>query len=184
MSNQEKQEILFGAGDIYIVPSQIDVDSATEEEIEASLIKIGESSGESTLNFTQNFVDVRGGALNQEIASFMTSEEATFNAGIVTFDLQKISAISSAYYSETDEKRVLGLGGQQTVPINHLRFVHTKRTDGMKLYLDMFRAQNRSGLQMTFNPESESVFNFEFKLLADPKRNNGNIVRITEEVSP
>ncbi|MDX5474507.1 MAG: hypothetical protein LPK00_03120 [Bacillaceae bacterium] len=181
----EKQEILFGSGDIYVLSDQVsDIDSLTDEELEAALVKIGESSGESTLNFTQNFADVRGGALNQEIASFMTSEEASFNAGIVTFNLEKIAEISAAYYSESDGKRVMGLGGKQTVPIRHLRFVHTKRSDGMKLYLDMFRAQNRSGLQMTFNPEAESVFNFEFKLLADPSRTDGNIVRITEEVAP
>lgn len=179
----ETQPILFGAGDIYIVPDGIDVDVATEAEIEAAMIKLGESSGESTLSFTESFADVRGGALNQKIASFKTNEEATFNGGIVTLNLEKFAEITSGYYSESEGKKVMGLGGKQTVPIKHLRFVHTKKSDGLRLILDMFKAQNRSGLQMTFNPEQESVFTFEFNLLADLSRTNGNIVRITEEVA-
>ncbi|WP_404443431.1 hypothetical protein LG307_14750 [Sutcliffiella horikoshii] len=177
------QEILFGAGTLYIIPDDIDIDNSLDELVKDALIKIGESSGEATLNVTQNFADVRGGALNQELGSFMTSEEVLFNAGICTFDMEKIAEVSAAYFNEdvTNSKRTLGIGGMRTVPIKQLRYVHTKRSDGKELYIDMFRAQNRSGLQMTFNPEAESVFNFEFKLLADPDKENGNIVRITEE---
>ncbi|MGD6831435.1 hypothetical protein ACQCT5_04700 [Sutcliffiella halmapala] len=177
------EPILFGSGTLYIVPDTIDIDTATEEEIEAALLQIGESSGEASLNVTQNFADVRGGELNQIISSFMTSEEVVFNAGICTLNLERLSEISAAYYEDDtlSSKRTMGIGGLRTVPIKQLRFVHTKRVDGKPLYLDMFRAQNRSGLQMVFNPEAETVFNFEFKLLADSSRPNGNIVRITEE---
>lgn len=182
MSNTNKKGILFGAGTLYVLPPERDIDLDPDEEIENALIKIGESSGEATLNFTENFHSVFGGELNQEIANFKMNEECTFNAGVCTFDMEKINEITSSYYSEDGDKRTLGLGGKMTAPLRHLRYVHTKREDGKKIYLDMFQAQNQSGLEMTFNPESESVFNWEFKLLADQSRQNGNIVRITEEI--
>ncbi|ARK30769.1 hypothetical protein [Halalkalibacter krulwichiae] len=180
--NTNNNSILFGAGELFILPESVDIDESTDEEIEADMLKIGESSGESTLNYTQNWYDVNGGKLNQTIASFVTSEEVLFNAGVCTLDLKVLNEISSTYYSEDATKRTLGIGGKLTVPAKQLLFVHTKRQDGKKLKLKMYKAQNRSGLQFTFNPESESVFTFEFRLLADPNRKDGNIVKIVEEI--
>ncbi|WP_158735152.1 hypothetical protein [Alteribacillus sp. YIM 98480] len=184
----EEQSILFGAGEIFIVPDDIDVDSATDEEIEDALVKIGESSGEATLNYSGEFADVRGGKHNQILASFMTSESTNFNCGVVTFDLSKISEFLPGFYNEEEDadgnvtERTLGLGGKTSVPVKQLRFVHEKRQDGKDIYVDMWKAQNRSGLEMTFSPEAESVFNMEFTLLADDSKSDGNIVRITEEL--
>ncbi|WP_100408439.1 hypothetical protein [Bacillus solitudinis] len=176
--------ILFGAGELFVLPETVDLDTSTDSEIEAAMLKIGESSGESTLNYSTDFYDVKGGVLNQTIASFVTSEEVMFNAGVCTLDMGILNEISATYYSEDEltGKRTLGIGGKLTVPVKQLLFIHTKRQDGKKLKLKMYKAQNRSGIQLTFNPESESVFNFEFKLLADQSRQDGNIVKIEEEI--
>lgn len=184
MGQNAENEILFGSGDLYIVPEGVDFDTDTEEEIEDALIKIGESSGETSLNFTQEFVDVKGGAKNQTLATFATNEEIMFNAGVVTFDLSKFKEILPAYFEENETERRMGLGGIMTIPIQRLRFVHHKKADGKRIILDMFRAMNQSGLQMTFNPEQESVFQTEFKLLPDRTKdqNKGNVLQIIEEL--
>jgi hypothetical protein len=65
--------------------------------------------------------------------------------------------------------------------VKQLRFIHEKE-DGKKIYLDMHKAQNRSGLQWTFNAEENTSFDFEFTLLADQTKTNGNIVTIKEEI--
>ncbi|KHF40703.1 hypothetical protein [Halalkalibacter okhensis] len=181
-NNNNENSILFGAGELFVLPDSVDLDESTEEEIEEAMLKIGESSGESTLNYTQEFYDVRGGVGNDILASFVTSEEVMFNAGVCTLDMKVLNEISSTYYNEDESKRTLGIGGKRTVPVKQMLFVHTKRQDGKKLKLKMYRAQNRSGLQLTFNPTAESVFNFEFKLLSDPSKTNGNIVKIVEEI--
>jgi hypothetical protein len=176
-------EILFGAGDIYIVPETLDLETATEAEITAALVKVGESNGEATLAIEYEFVDVRGGVGNQLLKSFMTSESVSFNAGIVTYDMKNISEFIAATYNEDTAggKRTLGIGGVKNVPIKRLRFVHTKE-DGKTITLDMHKAQNRNGLEWTFNNEEASVFEFEFTLFADKSKTNGNIVTITEEI--
>jgi hypothetical protein len=177
----EKQEILFGTGELYIIPEGVDLATSTESD----WLKVGESNGEAALNIEYEFVDVRGGVKNQILKSVMTSETVSFNAGVVTYDLNVVSKFMAGYYSEDTAlgKRTFGIGGNKTVPIQQLRFVHTK-DDGYKITMDMFKAQNRAGLEWTFNSEENTAFAFEFTLAADPTKTNGNIVQITEEFAP
>lgn len=180
MSNNNKDyNILFGAGELYIVPDDLSLEDATEEEIEQKLILVGESSGEASLILEQEWEDVRGGRGHNVLASFRTAETITFNAGIVTFELDKLSKFLPGEYTEDENSRKLKLGGNYSVPINRLRFVHYK-PDNKRLILDMHRAQNRSGLEMNFNAEEASVFNLEFVL--HKAKNKDNIVTITEEI--
>lgn len=165
------EEILFGTGELFIV---------TDGEVET---KVGESSGEAALVVSNEFRDVRGGAKNQVLKSIMTSESVTFNSGILTYDLKSIKDFVAGYYTEDTlgGTRTLGIGGKVDVPVNQMRFIHTKE-DGKKITINMFKAQNRAGLNWTFNPEEETVFGYEFTLLADTTKTNGNIVQITEEI--
>lgn len=175
-----KNEILFGTGDLFIVTEEDDGSGSTTE-VET---KVGESNGEASLNFEYEFTDVNGGASNQTLASFKTSETVLFNAGLVTYDLKTISEFMAGEFTEdtTAGTRTFGVGGSYTVPIKRLRFVHTKKQDGKTITLEMFKAQNQTGLEWTFNNEEATAFEFEFKLLADPSKSNGNIVQIIEEI--
>jgi hypothetical protein len=180
------QTVLLGSGDLYILDSAAVPDpvNATEEEIDNNLIKIGEISSGATLTYSTEFKTVKGGALNQEIARFLTSEQISFKTGIVTWDMKNISKLIAAHYSEdqTAETRRLGIGGLGNVPINYLRFQHLKKTDGKYIKINMFKAQNQNGIEIPFNSENETVIDVEFKLLADTARTNGNIVEIIEEL--
>ncbi|WP_337019947.1 hypothetical protein [Oceanobacillus massiliensis] len=170
---EEPKEVLFGTGELFIVTTdEMDVETET---------KVGESNGEAALNIATEFVDVRGGVGNDILKSVRTSETITFNAGFVTFDLEVISKFLAGNYSEDTEAGLLTfeLGGAYKVPVNHLRFIHTK-DDGKKITMDMWKAQNRAGLEWIFNSEEASAFAFEFTLAKDTSKNN--IVVITEEI--
>lgn len=180
MSNEKGHNILFGTGDLFIVPEEIDLEEATEEEIEESLILVGESAGEASLILEQEFHDVRGGKDNQILASFRTEENITFNAGIVELHLENMSQFLPGEFSEQGDKKVLKLGGGYQIPVNRLRFVHYKKIDGKRLILDMHKAQNKAGLEMNFNNEEHSIFELEFTL--QKSQNKDNIVTITEEI--
>src|SRR5699024_8037304 len=110
------------------------------------------------------------------LASIRVSEEIKFNAGIVTLELDKMSQFLAGDYSETEKEKVLKLGGDYTIPISRLRFVHYKQ-DGKRLILDMHKAINEAGLEMSFNAEEASVFELEFTLLQ--ANGKDNIVTIT-----
>jgi hypothetical protein len=167
-------EILFGSGELFIVTDNAGVEVET---------KVGESSGEASLNVSYDFRDIRGGSKNQILKSMATSETVAFNCGILTYDLNSIKDFVAGYYAEdtTAGTRTLGIGGNLNVPVKQLRFVHTKE-DGKTITLDMYKAQNRAGLNWVFNPEEETVFGYEFTLLADTAKTNGNIVQITEQI--
>lgn len=169
----EKQEILFGTGDLYIV----DVDE-NGSEVET---KVGESNGEAALNIEYDTHDVRGGAKHQLLKVFQTNETINFNAGIVTYSLKTISEFIASRYIEDTEAgtRTLEIGGGFDVKVQKLRFVHTKE-DGKKITMNMHKAMNSTGLEWSFNGEENSAFEFEFRLMKDAEKNN--IVEIIEEI--
>lgn len=173
MSENKDYNIIFGSGELFVVPEGADADNEDE------LLLIGESNGEAGLVIEPEFHSVRGGRGHHVLASFKTEEEITFNAGIVTLDLERMSDILASHYEEEDGKRILKLGGDYTIPINRLRFVHYKKQDGNRLIIDMYRAMNQAGLELNFNAEEESVFELEFTLLK--AKNKDNIVTIIEE---
>lgn len=180
MSNKDDYNILFGAGELFIVPDEIDLEEATEEEIEGALVLVGESSGEAALIIENEFENVRGGKGHQILGTFRTEENISFNAGIITFQMENISKFLAGKYSETETEKIWKLGGDYTVPVNRLRFVHTKQVDGKRIILDMHKAMNQAGLEMNFNATEASAFNLEFVL--HKAKNRDNIVTIIEEI--
>lgn len=176
----EANKILLGSGDLYI--GQVDP-NASETEIETALVKIGEISGGATLTYEPEFEEVRGGAQNAVLAVFKTAESVTFTTGLITFDLENIAKLNAAYYSEdtTEGKRRVGIGGLRDVPVNYLRFVHTK-PDGKRVMVNIFKAQNQKGFELSFDPEDATVMDLEFIALAVPNKTDGNLVEIVEEI--
>lgn len=180
MTKKDDYNIIFGSGELYIVPEGIDLEDDDEETIEEALQLIGESNGEASLNIEPEFHDVKGGRGHHVLASFQTNEEITFNAGIVTLDLERLGDIMASHFEENEKERILKLGGNYTIPVNRLRFVHYKKQDGKRLIIDMHRAMNKAGLELSFNAEEESVFELEFALMK--AKNKDNIVTIVEEI--
>ncbi|MFS0776085.1 IPT/TIG domain-containing protein [Neobacillus sp. 3P2-tot-E-2] len=168
---------LLGSGDLYI---GVVSPTATEEEINAALENVGAISGGAALTYSPSFYEVKSGNRGT-IASFKTEETVTFKSGILTWDLKNIEKLSAAYYSEGTGTRRVGVGGMKNIPVNYLRFVHTK-PDGLKLTVNVFKAQAQSGFELTFDKEKETVIDAEFKALAVTGKYDGNLVEIIEEV--
>ncbi|MEH6957218.1 hypothetical protein [Neobacillus drentensis] len=170
---------LLGSGDLFIGNVSY---TATEEDISAALTNVGAISGGAALSYKPSFTDVKS-ANRGTIASFKSDEEMTFKSGILTWDLKNIEKLSAAYYSEdiATGTRKVGIGGMKNIPVNYLRFVHTK-PDGKTLTVNMFKAQAQSGFELTFDSEKETVLDAEFKLLAVTGKNDGNLVDIIEEI--
>ncbi|WP_226087484.1 IPT/TIG domain-containing protein [Mesobacillus sp. S13] len=170
---------LLGSGDLYL-GVVTNPSTATEEEIQAALKNVGAISGGAALAYKPTFYEIES-ANRGTIASFKTKEEVTFKSGILTWDLKNLESLSSAYYSETSGSRRVGIGGLKNVPVNYVRFVHIK-PDGLKLTVNLFKAQAQSGFELTFDKEKETVIDAEFKALAVVNKNDGNLVEIIEEI--
>jgi hypothetical protein len=172
---------LLGSGDLFL--GVVDP-SATETEIDAALENVGAISGGAALTYTPTFYEVES-ANRGTIASMKTKEEVVFKSGLLTWDLKNIEKLSAAYFSEdtTVGTRRVGIGGMKNVPVNYLRFVHTK-PDGKKLTVNVFKAQAQSGFELTFDKEQETVIDAEFKALAVIGKDDGNLVEIIEEIEP
>jgi hypothetical protein len=179
MAVVEESNVILGSGDLYL--GVVD-SSATEDQITAALVNVGAISGGSVLTYKPKFHDVVS-ANRGTFASFKTDEEVTFKSGILTWNLSNIEKLSAAYYSEDNTKgiRRVGIGGMKNVPINYLRFVHTK-PDGNTITMNMFKAQSQGGFNITFDSEKETVIDVEFKALAVTNKTDGNLVEIIEEV--
>lgn len=176
----KEDNYLLGSGDLFIgtVPN---VATATEEEITASLVNVGAISGGATLTYTPTFYEIES-ANRGTIASFKTKEEVVFKSGILTWNLKNLEKLSAAYYSEdlATGVRRLGIGGAKNVPINYVRFVHTK-PDGNTLTMNLFKAQAQSGFELTFDKEQETVIDAEFKAMAVIGKDDGNLVEIIDQ---
>ncbi|WML44089.1 hypothetical protein [Neobacillus sp. PS3-40] len=170
---------LLGSGDLYI---GVVSPTATEEEITAAIKNVGAISGGAVLSYKPSFYEIKA-ANRGTIASMKTDEEVTFKSGVLTWNLENIEKLSAAYYSEdtTNGTRRVGVGGMKNVPVNYLRFVHTK-PDGLTLTVNVFKAQAQSGFELTFDKEKETVIDAEFKALAVTNKNDGNLVEIIEQV--
>jgi hypothetical protein len=179
-----EQTTLLGSGTL-LIGEGINPATATEEEIDLALEEVGVISSGASLTIAGEYVEVRGGQYNQVIDTFRTNESCTFSTGICTWDLEKMSKFTSSSYSEdtTVGERRLGIGGLPMVKPSYLRFEHVKK-DGKKIKINMFKAQNQGELVLNFNNEDPSVQEYEFKLLAEKAKTNGNLVEIIEEIEP
>lgn len=173
----KEDNILLGSGDLYL--GQVDL-NATEKEIENALVNVGAISGGATLSYKAKFTDVKS-ANRGTLISFLTDEEVTFKSGVLTWNLENLSKLYPAKFTSDTTKKRIGIGGIKNVPINYLRFVHTK-PNGKKLILNIFKAQAQDGFDITFDSEKETVLDVEFKALAVTNKTDGNLVEIIEEL--
>jgi hypothetical protein len=181
MATVKEDNIILGSGDLYL--GQVTQANPTEQQITDSLVKVGLITGGASLNYTPTFHDVMAANRKGVIASFLTQEQVTFTSGVLTWDLKNLSRLSAASFTddELNGKRRVGIGGLSNVPVNYLRFVHTK-PDGKKLTVNIFKAQAQNGFEFAFNSEQETVLDIEFKALTALDKTDGNLVEIIEEV--
>ncbi|MEC1725851.1 hypothetical protein P9E34_14125 [Schinkia azotoformans] len=176
-----EQEILLGSGKLSL-GVVANVATATETEIAAALTEVGAISGGATLTYTPTFKEIKS-ANYGTLASFLTDEQVTFTSGILNWNLKNLENFSAGAYSEdeTAGTRRIGIGGLRNVPINYLRFEHTKPS-GKKLTVNIFKAQSQNGFELAFDSENETIIDAQFKALAVPGKTDGTLVEIVEEI--
>lgn len=158
MSDKDKNEILLGAGEVYMY--EFTGDKIPENgEIETEGHNVGHTSGGASVDYKPERYDVVN-SYGKTIKSFITKEEITFKTGLLTWDLSKIALLSTAKLIEDKEKKVrkLVFGGGGSLKNVLIRFVHEKE-NSKKIRFTMI-GQGGNGFNMEFG-EKEVVVDAE-----------------------
>ena len=176
LTRQETEPIVLGSGELYM--GKVDnPEEATEEIIETALQNVGAIESGATLSYKPNIENVKA-ANRGNIMSFVTDEEVTFDCGILTWRLDNLANLAPATVTEDKVKgtKTIKIGGKGMIPVNYLRFIHTKKDGTGDIIVNMYKAQAVNGFQFAFS-EKPTVVNYEFTALSDK---NGNLVEIIE----
>lgn len=149
----DKNEILLGAGEVYMYEfngSSI----PNHAEIETPNHNVGHCSGGFTIEYKPEKYDVKN-QYGKTVKSFITKEEISTKTGILTWDLTKLSLLSTAKITETADKRILTFGGGGSLKTVLLRFVHEKE-DGKKIRFTMI-GQGGNGFSLDFSDKELTV---------------------------
>lgn len=162
------ENIMLGSGKLYITEYNASTGIPEDSAFEVDANRIGLIQGGATLEYTPEEYEIRDD-LYEVNKRFVISEEVTFRSGVLTWDLSTLKNIVAAgTYTDdsTSHKRTLKLGGNGAREMKKyaVRFVHTEGNG------DIFRvtmvATASAGLEIAFNPDSETVIDAEFKALA------------------
>lgn len=156
MGAKNKDEILLGAGEVYMYEfegTELPQDSAIESDDH----NVGHCSGGFSINYKPTKYDV----LNQYekiVKSFITKEEITAKTGVLTWNMENISMLSTGEYTEDKEKKVRAIvftGKGKSLKTVLLRFVH-KKENGKKIRFTMI-GQGGSGFALEFTGKELTI---------------------------
>lgn len=176
------EPVVLGSGRLYTSNLE-DIENATEEEIEASLVELGVIESGATLTYEPTVEQFRGGKNNRIIQSYITQEDLTFSSGIMTWNLEGLKLLAPGNYTEeTDatsgmDTKTLKVGGQYMPNVSYLRFVHDKRYEEGQIVVNIAKAESISGMELTFDNSEKTTTNYEFTSRGDK---DGTLVEIVE----
>ena len=169
--------IILGSGELYLGTIE-NIEEAEEETIAAALENIGAIESGASVKYTPT-TKVIESANRGIIAKFISKEEVTFNCGIMTWKLENLERLCPATVTKDVSKntKTLKIGKQGSLPVNYLRFVHTK-ADGKTLTVNIYKAVAEGGFELNFDAENPMSINHEFTALA---KTDGTLIEIVEE---
>lgn len=175
--NKDKEEILIGACDVYMY--EFSGDTIPEHaEIETDAHNVGHCSGGFTVDYKPTKYDVEN-QYGVIVKSYITKEEISAKTGIMSWDLEKLSLLSTAQYSveeEKKEKKLLFTGKGRALKSVLIRAVHEKE-NGKKVRFTMI-GQGGAGFALTFE-NKELTINAE---LSAVKKVDGFLASFQEEL--
>lgn len=175
-SAPKKDEIILGSGDLYVLDFSGTVPS--DETIEVDANQIGAIKGGASLTYNASLYTVTDD-MRRVAETIITGEEVIFKSGYLKFALGDLARLSlSSRLSTTESEEVLEIGGQTVIKKSLIRFVHT-RQNGKKLRVTVVGTP-KTGFELAFSPEAESVLNAEFN--GEPQDARGTLVKITKEL--
>ena len=152
----EKDEIIFGAGELYL--NEFTGNTIPEdEEIETPDFNVGHCSGGFSVDYKPENYNVEN-QYGKIVRSYVIKEEIVAQTGILSWDLNKLALLSTAKISvdKENKKKILEFGGSNpTIKTVLLRFVHTKE-NGKKLRFTMI-GQGGNGFAIEFTTKELTV---------------------------
>lgn len=153
---KDKDEIILGAGEVYMAEFSGDV-IPEDAEIEKEESNVGHCSGGFSVNYKPTKYDVIN-QYDKVVKSFITKEEITAKTGILTWDLKNMMMLSTAELKEDKEKKKRTLtftGKGKSLKTVLFRFVHVKE-NGKKLRFTMI-GQGGSGFALEFSSKELTI---------------------------
>lgn len=175
------ERIVLGSGKVYI--SEFNDTLPEDSTIEKAENLIGYIKGGATLEYTPSFYEAKDD-LGYVAEMYLTEEEAILKTGIMTWNgetIKKLSATATVAEDTTSKTRTVKIGGvgnfnnQKYV----IHFVHEDAKEGDVRVTIV--GMNQSGWTLTFQKDTETVLNAEFKAL--PCDDNGTLIVYKEEDS-
>ena len=152
----EKDEIIFGAGELYL--NEFTGNTIPEdEEIETPDFNVGHCSGGFSVDYKPEKYNVEN-QYGKIVRSYVIKEEIVAQTGNLSWDLNKLALLSTAKISvdKENKKKILEFGGSNpTIKTVLLRFVHTKE-NGKKLRFTMI-GQGGNGFAIEFTTKELTV---------------------------
>lgn len=177
LNYQAADPIILGSGELYL-GTVANPETATETEIEAALKNIGAIESGATLTYKPTIKEVKSGNRGT-IIRFISDEEVKFDCGILTWKVDNLALLAPATVN-TDAvtgTKTVKIGAKGGLPVNYLRFIHTKKDGSGTLTVNISKAQNTNGFKFSFNNDNPLSVGYEFEALSDA---NGNLVEIIE----
>lgn len=183
------KSIVLGSGNVYMIPySSANATMPTDEEFEKDENMVGRTKSGAKFNYSAQFYTAKsddGVAKKRK----MTSEEASFSWGIMTWSAPTIASLlrTAAASTETEGGKTVAVvegGGliSQTAKKYWLHFVGGDDVDG-KITLTGL-GENIGALELAFSNESETIIspNFDF----DPYDDAGHLykIKMANQVTP
>ena len=172
------KEIVLGSGKLYVKKlSASDVFDMATVAVDDN--RIGLISGGASLEYKPEAYEVKDD-LCVVYKRFITSEEATFKSGVLTWDVAALDKmVSNGTLTTTADKNTLKLGGNGAREMDRFAvvFEHTK-TNGKAIRVGLV-GTNEAGLTLEFAADKETVIDMEVKAIGSD--DNGTLVVIEEE---
>lgn len=155
MSSKDKNEILLGAGEVYMYEFMGDT-IPENNVIETEDHNVGHTSGGASIDYKPKKYDVKN-SYGKIVKSFITEEEITFKTGLLTWILENVALLSTAKITTDSVKKTktLTFGGGGALKNVLIRFVHTKDND-KKIRFTMI-GQGGNGFSLKFEDKEVTV---------------------------
>lgn len=178
-NNNNIESIVLGSGKLYyeefngIVPENKDI------ETDANLL--GLISGGASLEYKPEHYTAEDD-LGLVSKTIITKEETTFKSGVITWNGNTLSVLSStARVTEASGKRIVKIGGRgnDNGKMYVIHFVHEDKTDGDVRVTIVGKSE--AGFTLAFAKDKETVVDAEFK--AKPHDKDGTLIIYEEDMS-
>lgn len=175
------EKIVLGSGKVYIDEFTETIPEDNTIEVDDKLL--GLIQGGAVLTYTPTLYEAKDD-LGLASKKFLTNEEAVLKSGIMTWNGNTLTKLSStARVTEDSEKhiRTVKIGGVKNYDGKKyvIHFVHEDKVDG-DIRVTIV-GSNEAGFELAFAKDKETVINTEFK--AQPMDNEGTLILYKEEDS-